>query len=246
MTTVDDHAFPRQRRQSVHLLRGLQAARYQLDRHTSASSEFLGNSAMGPTSNQLTHNTLHRRSRWHPPVQAGTSCSARGQVPLIGHRERLEPRLPAHRSGCGSPAPVELGHRPRDRQVRRSDSPSVRTRRPGSRIGVWSRCCSTAIVMLAAGAVAALVPTIAKSAIFGRIRAGEQPLWSSLVWRTEVGHVASNDHSTIETHPHAADGTRASPCRWARSAPRWAAAYRTTALRSPRPRSSASSNRSHS
>lgn len=42
------------------------------------------------------------------------------------------------------------------------------------------------VVLLAAGAVAAGVSTAAKWAIVGVIRAGEQPLWSSFVWRTEV------------------------------------------------------------
>ncbi len=42
------------------------------------------------------------------------------------------------------------------------------------------------IVMLAAGAVAALISTAAKWGIAGRIRAGEHPLWSSFVWRSEV------------------------------------------------------------
>ncbi|PZQ91911.1 MAG: amino acid adenylation protein [Leifsonia xyli] len=42
------------------------------------------------------------------------------------------------------------------------------------------------VVLLAAGAVAALVSTAAKWVFVGRIRAGEHPLWSSFVWRTEV------------------------------------------------------------
>lgn len=42
------------------------------------------------------------------------------------------------------------------------------------------------VVMLAAGAVAAGVSVVAKWAIVGPIRAGEQPLWSAFVWRTEV------------------------------------------------------------
>ncbi|KAB1660035.1 amino acid adenylation domain-containing protein [Pseudoclavibacter chungangensis] len=42
------------------------------------------------------------------------------------------------------------------------------------------------LVLLAAGAVAAAVSTIAKWLLVGRIRAGEHPLWSSFVWRTEV------------------------------------------------------------
>ncbi|WP_082734178.1 Pls/PosA family non-ribosomal peptide synthetase [Microbacterium hominis] len=42
------------------------------------------------------------------------------------------------------------------------------------------------VVLLCAGAVAAGVSTAAKWLIVGPIRAGEQPLWSSFVWRTEV------------------------------------------------------------
>ena len=42
------------------------------------------------------------------------------------------------------------------------------------------------IVMLAAGGVAAGVSTAAKWALIGRIAAGEHPLWSSFVWRSEV------------------------------------------------------------
>ncbi|MDN4615280.1 amino acid adenylation domain-containing protein [Leifsonia sp. F6_8S_P_1B] len=41
-------------------------------------------------------------------------------------------------------------------------------------------------VLLVAGAVAALVSTAAKWALIGRLRAGEHPLWSSFVWRSEV------------------------------------------------------------
>jgi non-ribosomal peptide synthetase-like protein len=42
------------------------------------------------------------------------------------------------------------------------------------------------VVLLAAGALGAGVSTAAKWLIVGPIRAGEQPLWSSFVWRTEV------------------------------------------------------------
>lgn len=42
------------------------------------------------------------------------------------------------------------------------------------------------VVLLAAGAVAAAISTLAKWVVVGPIRAGEQPLWSSFVWRTEV------------------------------------------------------------
>ncbi|MGA7147315.1 MAG: Pls/PosA family non-ribosomal peptide synthetase [Microbacterium sp.] len=50
---------------------------------------------------------------------------------------------------------------------------------------VWTLLVS-GIVLLAAGAVAAGASTVAKWLIVGPIRAGEQPLWSSFVWRTEV------------------------------------------------------------
>ncbi|MBU4464725.1 MAG: amino acid adenylation domain-containing protein [Actinobacteria bacterium] len=50
---------------------------------------------------------------------------------------------------------------------------------------VWALLLS-GFVMLAAGAAAAAVSTAAKWLIVGPIRAGEQPLWSSFVWRTEV------------------------------------------------------------
>ena len=49
----------------------------------------------------------------------------------------------------------------------------------------WAVALSPA-VMLAAGAFAALITTAAKWLIVGPIRAGEHPLWSSFVWRTEV------------------------------------------------------------
>jgi non-ribosomal peptide synthetase-like protein len=49
----------------------------------------------------------------------------------------------------------------------------------------WTIVLSGA-VMLAAGAVAAGVTTIAKWTIVGRIRATEHPLWSSFIWRNEV------------------------------------------------------------
>ncbi|WP_345799877.1 Pls/PosA family non-ribosomal peptide synthetase [Microbacterium sp. AZCO] len=50
---------------------------------------------------------------------------------------------------------------------------------------VWTVLLS-GVVMLAAGAVAAFVSVFAKWVFVGVIRAGEQPLWSSFVWRTEV------------------------------------------------------------
>jgi non-ribosomal peptide synthetase-like protein len=52
--------------------------------------------------------------------------------------------------------------------------------------GPWWTLLLSGIVMLGAGAVAAAVTTVAKWVIVGPIRAGERPLWSSFVWRTEV------------------------------------------------------------
>lgn len=45
---------------------------------------------------------------------------------------------------------------------------------------------ASGVVLLAAGAAAAAFTTIAKWLFVGPIRAGEHPLWSSFVWRTEV------------------------------------------------------------
>lgn len=53
-------------------------------------------------------------------------------------------------------------------------------------IGPWWTVLLSGIVMLAAGAVAAAFSTAAKWILVGPIRAGEHPLWSSFVWRTEV------------------------------------------------------------
>ncbi|MEV7693258.1 Pls/PosA family non-ribosomal peptide synthetase [Microbacterium sp. NPDC089189] len=50
---------------------------------------------------------------------------------------------------------------------------------------VWALLLS-GLVVLGAGAVAAGITVVAKWAVVGPIRAGEQPLWSSFVWRTEV------------------------------------------------------------
>ncbi|KJL42087.1 Linear gramicidin synthase subunit D [Microbacterium terrae] len=52
--------------------------------------------------------------------------------------------------------------------------------------GVWVALVLSGFVMLVAGAVAAGITAAMKWIIVGPIRAGEQPLWSSFVWRTEV------------------------------------------------------------
>ncbi|MCT9821050.1 amino acid adenylation domain-containing protein [Microbacterium sp. W1N] len=53
-------------------------------------------------------------------------------------------------------------------------------------VGVGWAVPVSGVVVLVAGALAAGVSTAAKWLIVGPIRAGEQPLWSSFVWRTEV------------------------------------------------------------
>ncbi|MGG5172213.1 Pls/PosA family non-ribosomal peptide synthetase [Pseudarthrobacter sp. J1738] len=42
------------------------------------------------------------------------------------------------------------------------------------------------VVMLGAGAIAAVSSVVAKWVLVGRIKAGEHPLWSSFIWRNEV------------------------------------------------------------
>ncbi len=59
----------------------------------------------------------------------------------------------------------------------------------GWMIEMWSLAAAvlaSGLVLLAAGAIAALITTAAKWIFVGPIRAGEHPLWSSFVWRTEV------------------------------------------------------------
>ncbi|MEV4689155.1 Pls/PosA family non-ribosomal peptide synthetase [Microbacterium sp. LWH3-1.2] len=53
-------------------------------------------------------------------------------------------------------------------------------------VGPWITLLLSGFVLLTAGAVAAGISTAAKWLFVGTIRAGEQPLWSSFVWRTEV------------------------------------------------------------
>ncbi|WP_348787717.1 Pls/PosA family non-ribosomal peptide synthetase [Leifsonia sp. NPDC080035] len=52
--------------------------------------------------------------------------------------------------------------------------------------GVGWAIVASGPVLLVAGAVAAAISTAAKWALLGRLRAGERPLWSSFVWRSEV------------------------------------------------------------
>lgn len=52
--------------------------------------------------------------------------------------------------------------------------------------GPWVALLLSGPVLLASGALAAGVSTAAKWLFVGPIRSGEQPLWSSFVWRTEV------------------------------------------------------------
>ncbi|CAD6000257.1 Pls/PosA family non-ribosomal peptide synthetase [Agreia sp. COWG] len=53
-------------------------------------------------------------------------------------------------------------------------------------LGLVAAIALSGVVMLAAGAVAAGITTIAKWTIVGRITAREHPLWSSFIWRNEV------------------------------------------------------------
>jgi len=51
----------------------------------------------------------------------------------------------------------------------------------------WPAAAATSgLVLIAAGATAAAITTLAKWVMVGRVPAGEHPLWSSFVWRNEV------------------------------------------------------------
>ncbi|MFT3716689.1 MAG: amino acid adenylation domain-containing protein [Gordonia sp. (in: high G+C Gram-positive bacteria)] len=51
---------------------------------------------------------------------------------------------------------------------------------------VWAAIGLGGLVLLATGAVAGVVTSLAKWIVLGRIRAGEHPLWSPFVWRNEL------------------------------------------------------------
>jgi non-ribosomal peptide synthetase-like protein len=53
-------------------------------------------------------------------------------------------------------------------------------------LGLGPAVALSGVVMLAAGAVAAGITTVAKWTLVGRITATEHPLWSSFIWRNEV------------------------------------------------------------
>jgi non-ribosomal peptide synthetase-like protein len=53
-------------------------------------------------------------------------------------------------------------------------------------LGLGLTLALSGLVMLAAGAVAAAVTTVAKWALVGAIATREHPLWSSFIWRNEV------------------------------------------------------------
>ncbi len=53
-------------------------------------------------------------------------------------------------------------------------------------LGLGWTVALSGVVMLAAGAVAAGITTVAKWTLVGRITATEHPLWSSFIWRNEV------------------------------------------------------------
>ncbi|MFD3443575.1 Pls/PosA family non-ribosomal peptide synthetase [Microbacteriaceae bacterium 4G12] len=55
--------------------------------------------------------------------------------------------------------------------------------------GLVAAVLLSGVVLLAAGAVAAGISTAAKWILIGRVRAGEHPLWSSFIWRSEVSDV---------------------------------------------------------
>ncbi|KQN41633.1 Pls/PosA family non-ribosomal peptide synthetase [Frigoribacterium sp. Leaf44] len=75
-------------------------------------------------------------------------------------------------------------------------------------IGVGATAAVSGVVMLAVGAAAAGVTTLAKWALVGRIRAGEHPLWSSFVWRSEVSDTFT-EMCAAPWFAHAAAGTPA-------------------------------------
>ncbi len=54
------------------------------------------------------------------------------------------------------------------------------------RVGLFWTALLSGVVLVVAGVLAAAISTAVKWIVVGPIRAGEHPLWSSFVWRTEV------------------------------------------------------------
>jgi len=55
-----------------------------------------------------------------------------------------------------------------------------------SAYGWWAAVLVSGLVVIAAATVAAVVTTLAKWVLVGRLRVGDHPLWSSFVWRNEL------------------------------------------------------------
>ncbi|EFQ83929.1 non-ribosomal peptide synthetase C-terminal domain protein [Aeromicrobium marinum DSM 15272] len=54
------------------------------------------------------------------------------------------------------------------------------------RAGWWAAASAAGLVLVTVGAVAALLTTVAKWLLVGRVRVGDHPLWSWFVWRNEL------------------------------------------------------------
>lgn len=110
-----------------------------------------------------------------------------GQVAPHRRRRRPDPHLPTAPQAQGSPSPVgtvPLGARHPYGEYRSRRNAGLDWIARGWGYGVAA--VLGGVVMLAAGAVAALSSIVAKWVLVGTIRAGEHPLWSSFIWRNEV------------------------------------------------------------
>ena len=188
MTTIDDHAFLAD--DTMVASYELQGGWMRLDRARIGKRAFLGNSGIAAAGHRLARDALVAVLSV-APAKSKPGTSWLGSPPVRLRRSSLE----TDESRTYRP-PVRL-------RVARAlwelcrIVPVIVTCGIGlavlftlaaltSEFGVLVALLLSGIVMLAAGAVAALVSTIAKWAFVGRIRAGEHPLWSSFVWRTEV------------------------------------------------------------
>jgi non-ribosomal peptide synthetase-like protein len=84
-----------------------------------------------------------------------------------------------------------------------------------SLVGLVATLLLGGLVLLAAGALAAVVTTVAKWMLVGRIRAGEHPLWSSFIWRSEL----ADTFTEMIAAPWFANGAAGTPAlvAWLRS-----------------------------
>ena len=189
LTTIDDGAFLAD--DTMVATYELKGGWMRLEGARIGKRAFLGNSGMagaGPPRSPRRAGRGALRGAGEVEARVLLARLARGAPAPRGERRRPRAHLPAPSLAARGPQPCgscAASSPPSSRA--RSLSPCCSPWPGSSRRGVAVvAILASGVVLLAAGAVAAAITTIAKWLFVGPIRAGEHPLWSSFVWRTEV------------------------------------------------------------